>query len=622
MEKEQEMRLTSLLSNVIIKEVSQKLANQLLAKFKEQTKDDEQTIMAMINKFDQYKEGLEIPKRDITRYDYNTLKSLIIGKEMEKAAGTAYTKLKKKWDRFRDELPDEETGPYRYEDSVLKSLVNKFYDIYPYLPAAQRDIMKYDYLTLYEFIRQNYGKVLNKALSTSLSKDPDVTNPDTLLFYIQSFIQNRDRVPRGTKPVALMTFHELEQLVDGTLSQGDEDAAKYQEHTDDIDKIYDQNNLIIFEPKSKDQCVKLRNGKTWCTSREGANNLYYNYRLGHERTLYYFVDQDKPWSDKNHAGVILVNPYGKMALADGTNSGRYSGHENIPWSEIEEKIPKLKGLENLFQPKPLTQQEKDLIDKVKYANVGDNPMESLGDEKTVEMWMEYHSKVLTDEQFANITSDLQKKYVALGFNLSGEQLKSASEPVLNYYVNKKKDRLKTISFESLTAEDVELLSLPMMKKIKEDNKVKYAESLITSGKGGKQIKIKYPVDSVSKYIKLYGLEEFIESLPEDIVFFEIDNTTPTNLNLTLPKSFTRFKNLDVFVGQNTFNEFPEILKNMKELMFISLAQSPSIKEIPEWIADLPNLMAITLYGNGPDIKIAPKVQQKWDDGELNILFDV
>ena len=48
MEKEQEMRLTSLLSNVIIKEVSQKLAKQLLAKFKEQTKDDEQTIMTMI----------------------------------------------------------------------------------------------------------------------------------------------------------------------------------------------------------------------------------------------------------------------------------------------------------------------------------------------------------------------------------------------------------------------------------------------------------------------------------------------------------------------------------------------------------------------------------------------
>jgi hypothetical protein len=620
MEKEQEMRLTSLLSNVIIKEVSQKLANQLLAKFKEQTKDDEQTIMTMINKFDQYKEGLDVSKRDITRYDYKDLKSLIIGKEMEKASGTAYTKLKKKWDRFREELPDEETGPYRYENSVLKSLVNKFYDIYPYLPAAQRDIMKYDYLSLSDFIRQNYGKILNKAISTSLSKDENV-NPETLLFYIQSYIQNRDRVPRGTKPVALMTFHELEQLVDGTLSQGDEDAEKYQEEFGDIDKVYEQNNLIVFAPKSKDQCVKLKNGRTWCTSREGGGNLYYNYRLGNERTLYYVIDQDKPFKDLNYAVVILVDPYGRMALADGSNSGRYSGHQNIPWSEIEEKIPKLKGLESLFEPKPLTQEEKDLINIVRHANVGDNPMESLGDEKTVEMWMEYNSPRLSDQQFANITPDLQKKYIALGFNLTGGQLQNASEPVLSYYVNKKKDKLRDTSFENLTAEDLDLLSLPMMRKIKEDNKERYAQSLVNTDKGNKQIRIKYPNDAVSKYIKLYGLDEFIQNLPDDIIVFEIDNTTQTNLNLTLPQSFKRFKDLDVFVGINAFNEFPEILKDMKKLIFISLKDSPNITEVPEWVADLPNLMAVTLYGNGSDIKVGPKVQQKWDDGDLNILYE-
>lgn len=620
MEKEQEMRLTSLLSNVIIKEVSQKLANQLLAKFKEQTKDDEQTIMAMINKFDQYKEGLEISKRDITRYDYNTLKSLIIGKEMEKAAGTAYTKLKKKWDRFRDELPDEETGPYRYEDSVLKSLVNKFYDIYPYLPAAQRDIMKYDYLTLYEFIRQNYGKVLNKVLSTSLSKDPNVTNPDTLLFYIQSFIQNRDRVPRGTKPVALMTFHELEQLVDGTLSQGDEDAAKYQEHTDDIDKIYDQNNLIIFEPKSKDQCVKLRNGKTWCTSREGANNLYYNYRLGYERTLYYFVDQDKPWSDKNHAGVILVDPYGRMALADGTNSGRYNGHQNIPWSEIEEKIPKLKGLENLFQPKPLTQQEKDLINKVKHANVGDNPMESLGDEKTVEMWMEYGSPRLTDIQFANITPDLQKKYVALGFDLSGGQLQNASEQVLAYYVNKKKEKLKNTPFDRLSAEDIELLSTPIMRKIKEALKSKFAQSLVNQTETGSKVEIEYPRDGVSKYIRLYGFDEFIDNLPDSIKVFEFVNSEASPINLEIPPSFGKFKNLTTFFGRNCLNEVPEALKDLKQLNFIALPDNPNIDEIPEWIADLPNLVALTFFGGNPNIKVGPRVQEKMDKEEINVMY--
>jgi len=620
MEKEQEMRLTSLLSNVIIKEVSQKLANQLLAKFKEQTKDDEKTIMAMINKFDQYKEGLEISKRDITRYDYNTLKSLIIGKEMDKASGTAFTKLKKKWDRFREELPDEQTGPYRYENSVLKSLVNKFYDIYPYLPANQRDIMKYDYLTLSDFIRQNYGKTLNKALSTSLSKDPDVTNPNTLLFYIQSFIQNRDRVPRGTKPVALMTFHELEQLVDGTLSQGDEDAEKYQEDFGDIDKVYDQNDLIVFAPKSKDQCVRLKNGRTWCTSREGSGNLYYNYRLGNERTLYYVIDQSKPFKDLNYASVILVDPYGRMSLADGSNSGRYSGHQNIPWSEIEEKIPKLKGLENLFQPKPLTQQEKDLINKVRHANVGDNPMESLGDEKTVEMWMEYNSPKLNDQQFANITPDLQKKYIALGFDLTGRQLQNASEQVLGYYVNKKKEKLVNTSFDRLSTEDIELLATPIMRKIKESLKSKFAQSLVNTSGDSQKVEIEYPRDSVSKYIKLYGMNEFIDNLPDSLELFEIVNTENSPLNLELPESFKKFKNLGTFFARNAVNEVPEVLKGMQNLGFIALPDNPNIKEVPEWIADLPNLIALTFFGGDENLKIGPKVQSKIDNEEINVLY--
>ncbi len=620
MEKEQEMRLTSLLSNVIIKEVSQKLANQLLAKFKEQTKDDEKTIMAMINKFDQYKEGLEISKRDITRYDYNTLKSLIIGKEIDKASGTAFTKLKKKWDRFREELPDEQTGPYRYENSVLKSLVNKFYDIYPYLPANQRDIMKYDYLTLSDFIRQNYGKTLNKALSTSLSKDPDVTNPNTLLFYIQSFIQNRDRVPRGTKPVTLMTFHELEQLVDGTLSQGDDEAEKYQEDFDDIDKIYNDNDLIVFVPKSKDQCVRLKNGRTWCTSREGSGNLYYNYRLGNERTLYYVIDQSKPFKDLNYASVILVDPYGRMSLADGSNSGRYSGHQNIPWGEIEEKIPKLKGLENLFEPKPLTQQEKDLINKVKNIDVGDNPMESLGDEKTVEMWMEYNSPKLNDQQFANITPDLQKKYIALGFDLTGRQLQNASEQVLGYYVNKKKEKLVNTSFDRLSTEDIELLATPIMRKIKESLKSKFAQSLVNTSGDSQKVEIEYPRDSVSKYIKLYGMNEFIDNLPDSLVLFEIVNTENSPLNLELPESFKKFKNLGTFFARNAVNEVPEVLKGMQNLSFIALPDNPNIKEVPEWIADLPNLIALTFFGGDENLKIGPKVQSKIDNEEINVLY--
>jgi len=612
MENNFEMRLTSMLSNVIIKEVSQKLANQLLAKFKEQTKDDDQKIMALITKFDQYKEGLDIDKRDITKYSYDALKSLILGKEIEKASDKALTQLKKKYDRYREQGSDDEAARYRYESSTLKSLVKKFFDIQPYLQGPEKDIMKYDYLSLYDFIRKNYGKIINKIITKNMSNDPDFAggNPETLLFYINSFIQNRDRVPRGTKPVGLMNFHELEHLVDGALSQGDDNADKDKSNFDDIDRVYDKNNLIVFSPKSKDQCVRLKNGRTWCTSREGSGNLYYNYRLNNERTLYYVIDEDKPFSDLNYAVVILVDPYGRMALADKSNSGRYSGHQNIPWSEIEEKIPKLKGLQSLFEPKPLTDAEKELINKVRNTRVGENPYESLGDEQTVEMWLEYVTPTLSDEQFGNLSPDLQKKYIALGFDLDYGKLKNASEGVLSYYVNKKKEKLMRTPFSQLTDKDLDLLDLPMMKKLKEQLKSTFVESLLSGGKSSNKLELEYPKDAASKYIKLYGLDELIDNLPDDLEVFDFNNSTNSPMNLNLPDSFKKFKNLGTFHVRNALNEVPEVLKGMNSLDFIALPDSPNIHSVPEWIADLPNLLALTFYGGDQNLEIGPKVRQK------------
>ena len=342
--------------------------------------------------------------------------------------------------------------------------------------------------------------------------------------------------------------------------------------------------------------------------------------MGNERTLYYVIDQSKPFKDLNYASVILVDPYGRKSLADGSNSGRYSGHQNIPWSEIEEKIPKLKGLENLFEPKPLTQQEKDLINKVRHASVGDNPMESLGDEKTVEMWMEYNSPRLSNEQFANLTPDLQKKYIALGFDLTGGQLQNASEQVLGYYVNKKKEKLKNTPFDRLSAEDIELLATPIMRKIKESLKSKFAQSLVNQTETGSKVEIEYPKDAVSKYIRLYGMDEFIENLPTTVTLFEIVNSENSPMNLTLPDSFKKFTNLGTFFARNAVNEVPEVLKGMQNLSFIALPDNPNITEVPEWIADLPNLIALTFFGGNPNLKIGPKVQAKMDSEEINVMY--
>ena len=54
--------------------------NQLFVKFKEETEYSEDDIKSFINDFDKYKNGLPSDKRDITKYSYEQLKSLIQSK--------------------------------------------------------------------------------------------------------------------------------------------------------------------------------------------------------------------------------------------------------------------------------------------------------------------------------------------------------------------------------------------------------------------------------------------------------------------------------------------------------------------------------------------------------------
>ena len=122
-------------------------------------------------------------------------------------------------------------------------------------------------------------------------ENPNLTQ-DQILYYLDSYYENFDLIPFDTKGVDKMSFSELEHLLDG-LQGKKEQSDKNKEDLSNIDLKYDENGLKIFAPTTKDQCIRLRNGRGWCTSREGGGNMYYNYRLGHERTLYYVIDEEE-----------------------------------------------------------------------------------------------------------------------------------------------------------------------------------------------------------------------------------------------------------------------------------------------------------------------------------------
>ena len=260
-------------------------------------------------------------------------------------------------------------------------------------------------------------------------------------------------------------------------------------------------------------------------------------------------------------------------------------------------MPKLKDLEYIFEPKPLTQEERTLINTVRNARVGENPMESFNTPQEVEMWLEYNSPRLTDTQYSNITPDLKKKYIALGMDLSSNMIKASEPEVLRYYISKKIDRIKSTSVNNLSREDIALLNTPILKKVKEEFKPKFAKDLTTGG--GNKIEIEYPNGNASKFVALYGFEELFDSLPGDITNFLFNNKSTDDFNLVLPKSISRFKNLEALLLMKCVSSIPEEIGELKNLSFLALPDNPNLSSIPASVLTLPNLMFINLKGSKP-----------------------
>jgi hypothetical protein len=589
------MKLLKALNENILLEVSEKLKNQLYNKFKDETSEDKEVVMSYIDMFDRFKESLPSNKRDITKYSYKELKSFIDDKRFTKQVNDIFNKFKKK-----------EKG---IENVALKKVIKKFLEIQSELPKEYQDIEKFNYLQLIKLIEKGYVSLLNKKMVEKFTtENPNLTS-DQILFYITNYLDNFDLIPLETKGIDKMSFSELEHLLDGL--EGKKDASdKTKEDIEDIDLKYDQNNLKIFAPKTKDQCIRLKNGRGWCTSREGSGNMYYNYRLGHERTLYYVIDEDKKYDDLNFAVVILVDPDGRMALADKSNSGRYAGSTNLPWSEIVDKVPKLEGLQDIFKPIPLTQEERELINTVKNARVGDNPMESFENPQQVEMWLEYNSPKLSDVQYSNLIPNLKKKYIALGMDLTPAMISSSEPEVLKYYMSKKIDILKNKSADSLSSTDIALLNTPMLKKLKDELKPKLAKTLTTSG--DKLIIDDFERGASGKFISLYGLDDLFRNLPETLKELQIQNKNNKGMIINIPSEIGRFKELNMIMLDNCINSIPDTVCELPKLKFLALINNEQLTSIPNCVSNLPSLLFLNLKGS-PNAEVPQSIEEKGTD---------
>jgi hypothetical protein len=622
------MKLVNVLSSVIVEdvrkrdsklvmEVSKKVLQQLIDKFKKEDSNlKDQDIIDKVNEFEKYKNQLPVEKRDLFRLTYSELSKILSGKESTKTSKDLFTQLKDN---------SKKAGEPPVEDAALRRSIRQLMDISGEVPKDKMNLGKSTYLQIVEFLNKNYLKLLITAMK---KKFPEISD-EIIQFYANSYTNNITEVPVNTPPLKNLSFQDIEHIVDGIEAKKGYSEKSSNTKYGDIPMVYPAKgepevpNLEIYAPRDKPDCIKLKNGRRWCTSREGGSNLYYNYRLDRERTLYYIIDGDKPFSDDDYAVVILVDPRGSMALADGTNKDEYSGHQNLPWEQIVNKIPKLKDLKHIFKPNPLTDSEQELARRYRNFNLNtDNPIEELGSENEVEIWMEVSSKELNDAQFAKLTDNLQKKYIALGHILTKEMISSLGSSSLSYYISKKKESLKNKSLKDLTNADIALLNTPMLKGLKNERKSDLRNQIGETPGNSQEMIIKYPNNNLSKFIDLYGFPEMFNQIPKTIENLDFFNESNTPIEIVLPEEFSELKNMRSLCFKNCFSEIPEVIGRMESLNFLSFYDCPNLDFIPPFIAKLPNLQALVLSNCSPNLVISPEVKERFENPNNSAFLDI
>ena len=142
---------------------------------------------------------------------------------------------------------------------------------------------------------------------------------------------------------------------------------------------------------------------------------------------------------------------------------------------------------------------------------------------------------------------------------------------------------------------------------------------------GKQVQLRYPNDTMSKYIAIYGFDEFFEALPETLERLDVEISSRNSRSddqklpsFRLQDDIARFKQLEMLHIEGMLSELPDDLGQLQNLQFISIPNNPNLVHIPEVIADLPQLEVLNVKNNGKMV-IPHKIMLKVACGDLVLI---
>ena len=633
------MELLGLLSKVVKESITTKkilleypesTVKKLVDKFSKQTDETEDVIRKTIADFERFKAAFDNEDKDIFKHDYNKVKTLIADKATKQ-------KSKKDLEGMVQDYLENWRGKVQVDLQLTKLNIKKFFEVkthFPQLKEFKRDVLEYNPSQLNELVARYFSKFNNQGINELVAaitqkfhdENPEEDPMTTFLPRAKRFVKHFELIPLNSKLSKFMTFDEFEHIVDGYTPMEESEYSVPEIDTSDVEIPYEDDDILIFAPDQKHKCINIRKkhapDRRWCTSWEGSSNYYYNYRLNQNLTLYYIINKNLPSSDLNYASVILVDRYGEMRLADGSNSGKYAGSTVIPWNEILKKVPVLDGKKQYLEAKPYTDEDQAKLNRYKQYNLRTaDPLAELGSEEEVELWMElrspdFKSMSMGDEIFSNLPDELQKKYIGLGNELSAGMVRGLSPSGMSYYVSKKKEKLLQKSLGDLSENDIEVVLSKEMRPYLKSLKQKYRSELSTDFKPN-FVGITYPSDKNAKYARMFGLEELFEAIPKDTRFLQIENKSKDDIILKIPASIGEFTNVRTLVFENIIDELPEEIGNMKRLSFLNLTNNKKLSTLPESITEIYCLDFISVLGTEQLINSTENLPEK-----VKTFFDI
>lgn len=310
--------------------------------------------------------------------------------------------------------------------------------------------------------------LLNEDYKTAVEKFAR-DNPETSREAIQSYVDDFRRIvekkykqvfdkiggvdvprERRTNIDSYADFGQLERVVDHVRGQVPNAGIKGIKDIEvDAKPVHEDESLVVYYADAPRACIKYKGSMpySWCVARKDSGNLFYAYRFKENEPAFYFVKNKKrtkeelglwnlaktafagAFKDPWHFFVLQVS---KGADTSDEKADQYvitsannNGDKACNWRSVLEKEPLLEGLQGLFKPVPLTEEERRDYERFSKKLSDEEFARLTYDEKSryMDTYL-YFDRELNDAQFESMPDDLKNKYVGFALGLSERQYRS------------------------------------------------------------------------------------------------------------------------------------------------------------------------------------------------------